>query len=33
MVGDLKQAIQFLDKVKGGSVIIADEQILTVYKN
>ena len=32
-VGELKQAIQLLDKVKGGKVIICDEHILTVYKN
>ena len=32
-VGELKQAIQFLDKVKGGNVIICDDRILTVYKN
>jgi hypothetical protein len=32
-VGELKQAIQLLDKVKGGNIIICEDRILTVYKN
>ena len=32
-VGELKQAIQLLDKVKGGNVIICDDRILSVFKN
>jgi len=32
-IGELKQAIQLLDKVKGGNIIIREDRILTVYKN
>ena len=31
-VGELKKAIQLLDKVKNGKVIIMDEHVLTMYK-
>ena len=32
-ISELKQAIQLLDKVKGGNIIISEDRILTVYKN
>ena len=32
MVEELKRAIQLLDKVKGGTMVIANEKILTGYK-
>lgn len=32
VVGELKRAIQLMDKAKGGNVIIQDDRILTVYK-
>lgn len=32
VVGELKRAIQLMDKARGGNVIIQDDCILTVYK-
>ncbi len=32
IVGELKQAIQLMDKAKGGNIIFIDDRILTVYK-
>ena len=32
IVGELKRAIQFLDKAKGASIIIKGDNVLTVYK-
>jgi hypothetical protein len=32
IVGDLKRAIQLMDKAKGGHIIMKDEVVLTVYK-
>lgn len=32
-IKDLKRTIQMLDKVKGGTIIINEDQIVTVYKN
>ena len=32
-VSEVKQFLQILDKAKGGSLIIKDNDILTVYKN
>ena len=32
IIGELKRAIQFLDKAKGASIIISGDNILTVYK-
>ena len=32
IVGDLKRAIQLMDKAKGGHIIMRDEVVLTVYK-
>lgn len=32
IIAELKRAIQALDKAKGGSVIIAGDKIITVYK-
>ena len=31
-VSELKRAIQLLDKAKGGTIIIGDEEVLTVYR-
>ena len=32
VVGELKRAIQIMDKAKGGNLILQDDCILTVYK-
>jgi type II restriction/modification system DNA methylase subunit YeeA len=32
-IQDLKRTIQMLDKVKGGTLIINEDKIVTVYKN
>jgi hypothetical protein len=31
-VSDLKRAIQLLDRAKGGTIIIANEGVLTIYR-
>jgi len=32
IITELKRAIQAMDKVKGGSIIIAEDKIITLYK-
>lgn len=32
VVGELKRAIQLMDKAKGNNIILQDDHILTVYK-
>jgi hypothetical protein len=32
IVTELKRAIQLMDKAKGGSIIIAEDKIITLYK-
>ena len=32
-IGEFKKIIQFLDKIKGGTMIVDGSSILTVYKN
>ena len=33
IVAELKRALQMMDKAKGGNIVIANNKILTLYKN